>query len=182
MLESVRENFESKGYKFVADPRPNQLPPFLAGHTPDAIATSAHDNVIIEIKRRQSNEARASIAKLSRDLPPGSGWRYVLVYAGQDPDEFIELSRPKRSQIDEAIKEIHSLQESGHSRAALNECWSLLEALTRRLYPEDFRISLRPLRRSKPLSDWRWTGSLVTRTQNVSVLWVQFVIRSFMAI
>lgn len=145
MLESVRENFESKGYKFVADPRPNQLPPFLAGHKPDAIATSAYDNVIIEMKRRQSNEARASIAKLSRDLPPGSGWRYVLVYAGQDPDEFIELSRPKRSQIDEAIKEIHSLQESGHSRAALNECWSLLEAMGRRLYPEDIRISLRPL-------------------------------------
>jgi len=144
-LESVRQNFESKGYKFVADPRPDQLPPFLDGHLPDAIATNAHDHVIIEVKRRHTSQARVSIAELTRVIPPGSGWRYVLVYAGQDPDEFIELSRPKRSQIDEAIKEIHSLQEAGHSRAALTACWSLLEALARRLDPEDFNESRRPL-------------------------------------
>jgi len=144
-LESVRENFESKGYNFVADPRPDQLPPFLAGHLPDAIATNAHDHVIIEVKRRHPNQPRVSIAELTREIPPGSGWRYVLVYAGQDPDEFIELSRPKRSQIEEAIKEIHSLQEAGHSRAALTACWSLLEALARRLDPEDINASRRPL-------------------------------------
>jgi len=144
-LESVRENFESKGYRFIVDPRPDELPSFLGGHRPDAIATKEHDNVIIEVKPRPTGEARSSVAKLSRQVPPGSGWRYILVYAGQDPHDIIELSRPRKSQIDEALKEVHSLQEAGFDRAALIECWSLLEALARRLYAEDTTVSLRPL-------------------------------------
>lgn len=144
-LERLREDFEAKGYQFVLEPHRDQLPDFLGSYRPDAIAIGQHDKVIIEVKPPGSPQTSIPSAQLSQRIVPQNGWRYLLVYAGQDPSEFIELSRPQKSQIDDAIEEVRSLEQSGHIRAAMIECWSLLEALARRIYPEDIRFSMRPL-------------------------------------
>lgn len=144
-LERLREDFEAKGYQFLAEPGPTQTPEFLAGHIPDALALGQNDKVIIEIKRQGSREPRIPLAQLAEKVPRGSGWRYMLVYAGQDPSELIDFPRPNQSQVDQATKEARKLEQLGYTRAALLEAWSILEALARRIYPEDIRFSLRPL-------------------------------------
>ena len=144
-LERLREDFEAKGYQFFVEPGRDQRPEFLGDYLPDALAFGQNDKVIIEVKPHGSRGVKIPLAQLAQKVPPGSGWRYLLVYAGQDPSEVIDLPRPRQSQIDQATIEARKLEESGYTRAAMLESWSILEALARRLYPEDIRISLRPL-------------------------------------
>ncbi len=146
-LSRLRDDFEAKGYRFIIQPTPEDLPHFVKLRPPDAIAIGRDDvdKVIIEVKRVENRDAKAPMAEVDRDLAAKEGWRYLLVYAGQDPSEIVELSRPLKSQVDNAIDEVHSLEQSGYLRAAMLEGWSLLEALARRIYPHDIRVSLRPL-------------------------------------
>ena len=110
-LERLRDDFEAKGYQFVFEPQSDRLPDFLGRYKPDAIAIGPHDKVIIEVKQPGSRQIPA--APLSQKIASQSGWRYLLVYAGQDPSELIQLSRPQKSQVDRAIEEVRSLERSG---------------------------------------------------------------------
>ncbi|WP_428487348.1 hypothetical protein [Rhodopila sp.] len=144
-LERLRDDFRSKGYDFIIQPPIDQVPDFLGNRRPDALAIEPHDKVIIEVKQQGSPDPKLLLAQLSQTASSRSRWRYLLVYAGEDPSEIIELSRPRKSQVDQAIQETRSLEQLGHMRAAMVEGWSLLEALAQRLYPEDIRMSLKPL-------------------------------------
>lgn len=144
-LQRLRADFEAKGYQFLVQPDAAQIPDFLAGHKPDAIALGQNDKVIIDIKQPASRGTRIPLAQLAQAVPAGSGWRYLLVYAGQDPSEITDLPRPNQSQVVEATKEARKLEQLGYTRAAMLEAWSILEALARGLYPEDTRFSSRPL-------------------------------------
>jgi hypothetical protein len=145
VLQSLRADFEAKGYTFITDPSGDQLPEFLRAYRPDALAIGQHDKVIIEVQQQGARGPKVPLTRLSETTSSHTGWRYLLVYRGQDPSEIIELSRPQKFQIDAAIREGQALEHNGHTRAAMIEGWSVLEALARRLYPEDIRISLRPL-------------------------------------
>jgi uncharacterized protein YutE (UPF0331/DUF86 family) len=145
-LDKLRDDFISKGYKFEIEPDRQSLPGFLQKYQPDAIAIGKDetDKVIIEVKR-PNTRARVELAELTQEIAQKSGWRYMLVYTGQDPSEIIELSRPQKAQVDEAIKEVRALESAGFLKAAMLEGWSVLEALARRIYPSDIRVSLKPL-------------------------------------
>ena len=144
-LERLREDFEAKGYEFLVEPSRAQIPDFLADHVPDALALGQNDKVIIELKPKESRETKIPLAQLAQKVPSGSGWRYLLVYTGQDPSEIIDVPRSNQSQVDQATGEVRKLEQLGYAKAAMLEAWSILEALARRLYPEDIRFSLRPL-------------------------------------
>lgn len=145
-LDKLRADFEAKGYRFEVERARDLLPSFLQNSQPDAVAIAKDENdkVIIEV-RGSNSRAKVRLAELTQDLAEKSGWRYLLVYVGQDPSDIIELSWPEKSQIDEAIKEVVKLKDFGFQKAAMLEGWSVLEALARRLYKSDIRISLKPL-------------------------------------
>ncbi len=145
-LSRLRDDFEAKGYRFVLEPSSDELPNFLKAFRPDAVAFGPNntDKVIIEVKQ-QGSRPKIPVHQVDRAAAAQGGWRYLLVYQGQDPSEIIELPRPTKSQIDKAIEEVRGLERSGHLRAGMLEGWSLLEALARRIYPDDIRVTLKPL-------------------------------------
>jgi REase_AHJR-like len=145
-LEKLRTDFEAKGYRFEIEPTRDLLPSFLQNYQPDAVAIGKgeNDKVIIEV-RRPNTRAKVKLAELSQEMAEKNGWRYLLVYIGQDPSEIVELSRPEKFQVDEAIKEIRDLERAGFLKAAMLEGWAVLEALARRIYKSDIRVSLKPL-------------------------------------
>jgi len=145
-LEDLRKNFESRAYRFIEHPSEDEIPRFLDSYRPDALAFGEHDRVIIEIKipgGLRSN--KIDLAEIANRIPPNEDWRYVVVYAGQDPSEALDIPRSNKFQIDHAIKEVRELSAAGHDRAAMLQIWSVLEALARRIYPHDIRFTQRPL-------------------------------------
>ena len=144
-LEHLRTDFEAKGYRFVLQPTKDEIPDFLGSYRPDAVAFGDRDRVIIEVKGRETRRNKIPLAEVARRVPQGSGWRYLLVYAGQDSSEVVDIPRPSKRQVDQAIKEARELMETGHNRAAMLELWSILEALTRRIYSDNILVSLKPL-------------------------------------
>ncbi|MFC0409690.1 hypothetical protein [Roseomonas elaeocarpi] len=146
-LIKVGNDFISKGYDFLINPSDAELPDFLKPYRPDALAISksGEDKVIIEIKGRNSRRLKVPLTEIDSTAANKSGWRYLLIYTGQDPSDIIDLPRPSKSQIKEALGEVKSLSSSGYSKAAILEGWSILEALARSIYPANITTSLRPL-------------------------------------
>ncbi len=62
--KTVARRYKSLGYDVVEHPAPDRLPSFLRGVTPDIVARSDSDNVIIEVKRHASLKGSNDLAAI----------------------------------------------------------------------------------------------------------------------
>lgn len=78
-LRSIARRYERGGYRVTLPQRADDLPAFLRDFTPDLIAESESDRVVIEVKAsdavRGANELREMAERVSRE----PGWRFELV-------------------------------------------------------------------------------------------------------
>jgi REase_AHJR-like len=133
-LDAVKQQYVRKGYRFIVEPDRADIPKFLEGISPDALAISNGDKVIFEVKSsRQSAEKSRQVAFLAREVPKHSGWRFELVLAGSEGEMTDKQSEPTLSTIDQEISRSQGLLQAGDPKLALITGWALLEAVSRRL-------------------------------------------------
>jgi len=135
-LERLRKNFEVKGYQFIEKPTGDQVPDFLRGYIPDALALGPNENIVIEVKRRRARASDITLAHLAQRVSAQDGWRFIVIYPGEDAGDAVKLKRAGRTEIDQALNDARSLEASGFHRHAFVAIWSILEALARRLHLE----------------------------------------------
>jgi hypothetical protein len=83
----VAASYRKDGYKVSVLPRPDALPPFLAGSAPDVIAERADDRVVVEIKQAGFLKGANDLVDLAQRVDAQAGWRLELVtFKGRDPD------------------------------------------------------------------------------------------------
>ncbi len=142
-LSRLQADLEAKGYSFVAHPSADQIPEFLRGHRPDAIAVSAagETKYYIEIKSSESEGSKIPLHAIDREAAGREGWVYLLIYSPKHLSLSTLLPRAEKSQVSAIINEVRKLQEAGHKRAALLEGWAALEAVARRIYKADVRVA-----------------------------------------
>ncbi|MDP3896472.1 MAG: hypothetical protein Q8Q62_07335 [Mesorhizobium sp.] len=133
-LESMRSHYEESGYTFIVHPQSTQLPEFLAGYLPDAIACRPGENIAIELKSRASanQQSLQRIGKLFEGRPD---WKLTVAYMGNaaiDAHILPVLSRPT---VLEQVEDVELLMEQGNLRAAFMLAWSLLEAALNSVRP-----------------------------------------------
>lgn len=134
VLERLRRQYESRGYKFLAEQNRSDIPKFLEGYIPDAIAIGTDEKVIIEVKStEQSANQSATVRFLASEVPKHKGWRFDLVVADTGTKAGDLSSEPDVQQLRAELKKITNLVESDDHKAALVLAWALLEAVTRRL-------------------------------------------------
>lgn len=92
-LKELESDFSRKGYSVLVNPRRTDLPEFLRkiDSSPDLIATSPDDNIVVEIKSRKSIKADFKLAMLAEAVNANKNWKFMLVYT--NPKTQIE-SRP----------------------------------------------------------------------------------------
>lgn len=144
-LEHLRKNFEVKGYQFIENPTGSQVPDFLRGYRPDALALGPNENVVIEVKQRKARASDVTLAHLAQRVSAQDGWRFIVVYSGEDEGDAVKLKRAGKIEIDQALNDARSLEAFGFHRHAFVAIWSILEALARRLYSEDKTSLFGPL-------------------------------------
>ena len=135
-LESLRADYESRGYKFIIHPAPSDLPEFFATYAPDAIATRSDKNVAIELKSRANSAAQQSLQEIRQLFEGRPNWQFRVVYAGGDGTSAPYLPIPSRASVLARLGEVDAAINDGRIRAAFMDGWSLLEAALNSARPE----------------------------------------------
>lgn len=127
-LEILRSRYESEGYAFVAEPAADQLPQFMAGYRPDAIAEKPGQNVAIEIKHRQSLANQRRLQEIRRLFDGQSNWQLHVFFSGDKQPQSIAIPVATEEAILNRKNELQALATTGHLQPAFVMAWSLLEA------------------------------------------------------
>lgn len=127
LLEVVRE-YQSKGYGVELETK--KFPSPFQQFSPDLIAVSNDDSVVVEVVSKQSIGNRERLESLSRLVQTMPGWRFELIVTNpqQQFREDISLDEIK-NRLTQAIQ----LDRQGISSMALLGAWSATEALLRRV-------------------------------------------------
>lgn len=133
LLENLRARYENEGYKFVAHPSVDDLPSFLRGYQPDAVAKKSGRNVAIELKKKQSAYNERKISEIRQLFEGRSDWQFQVVFLGEDPLQSVNIPATSPSEVLGRTDEVRELAAKGHHRAAFIVAWALLEAALRAL-------------------------------------------------
>jgi len=78
VLELLRNRYESEGFSFIEHPAPANLPAFMHGYRPDALALGEGKSIVIEVKLRKDPAPKRTcrqLANVSKDnLVGSSAW------------------------------------------------------------------------------------------------------------
>jgi hypothetical protein len=130
-LDHIRGRYEAEGYRFLVKPSRSDVPRFLEGFEPNAIALKGDGGVVIEVKS-SGTAARSPIVEfLAREVPKHEGWRFELVLADREGIEPTLSLQPTKGEILSRLDEVESLIKRGNQQAALLYAWALLEAAVR---------------------------------------------------
>lgn len=131
VLDELEPRWQRQGYRLVRRPARDELPPFLNGFQPDAIAIGATPSLVIEIVNPRSKATRAKVTQLSSLFENQDEWKLEVVYA---PSELGEISISSQDDIRQALDDSVQLLDI-EPRAALLLVWAALEAAARHLHP-----------------------------------------------
>lgn len=132
-LEQLAAEYAARGYTFIPDPSPDQLPDFLGSYRPDAIARKSGVSAAIEIRQRSGQGPRADrpLTEIRRLFEGRPDWRFTVAYMASDPLRAIRIAPPKPAALRARTDEVRALLEAGQRRGAFVLSWSLLEAAFR---------------------------------------------------
>lgn len=140
VLDELEPRWRSRGYTLVREPSASQLPSFLRGFRPDAIAIGATPSLVIEVLQTRGKPADTKVRQLQSLFTGHDDWRLEVVYLVPDgaPLQTVALQ-----DIRSALRQSRLLMES-EPRAALLMAWATLEAIGRVLEPDLASRSLAP--------------------------------------
>jgi uncharacterized protein YutE (UPF0331/DUF86 family) len=149
VLALLRNQYEGEGYSFIEHPDVGNLPPFMEGYRPDALALGPNKSIAIEVKLRRDPRAENKLRAISERFKGQPLWEFRVVYGDEVEDEPISAPSPK--QIKEHIEEAETLLAQNHPRAALVLGWAAIEGIARTLSPDFPSAGSRTMRQAVEL-------------------------------
>lgn len=131
VLDKYEAHLKERGYRLNRRPRGADVPDFLGGFLPDAIATGRTPSLLIEVIRKGAPHAEEKVRRLNMLLRDRDDWRLEVLYSGETQ---VSLQASPSDAIDELLSSARRLAVP-ETRASLLLTWSGLEALARRLEP-----------------------------------------------
>jgi hypothetical protein len=140
-LDAFEPLWRKKGYTLVREPSQDELPGFLKGFHPDAIAVGVKPSLAIEVVGGQGAAAEDKIRRLRAAFEGRDDWRLEVVYVGPDG---APLAPASRTEVLATLRRAKVLADSEPAAAFLMG-WATLEAIARILQPEPASRSLAAL-------------------------------------
>ena len=132
-LSEISADYESRGYRVSLRPAPDDLPEFLKPFHPPLVATSADDNVVVEVRAWPRMEPDW-LTHLAEAVESESGWRLELSTVSHPvaPDVPSQEDLATDEQVNRLLASAEELSSNGQIEAAVMLAWSALETLLRR--------------------------------------------------
>ena len=131
-LDIYEPIWRKKGYTVIRQPSADQLPDFLKGLRPDAIATGPQPSMVIEVATGERPAKLSRMQRLSSALAGKNGWEFSVIWVGSDDGPVKPASLEA---IASALRSASTLIES-EPEAALLLAWAAIEAVGRWLEPQ----------------------------------------------
>lgn len=126
-LDQLEPQLVRQGYRLVRNPSKADLPAFVEGYVPDAIAIGKDPKIALEIKGQGSEAAEGKVARIRQLFQEQGDWIFQVYYFSST--EPVVMTLP-RDTLDEQMTKISQLAET-HVQAAFILAWSVLEAAVR---------------------------------------------------
>lgn len=108
--KAVARKYKSLGYDVTERPTPDLLPEFLQGMTPDVVARSESDNVVIEVKRHAALKGSNDLVNLADRISKHPNWRFELVVLDDDENDWAPTSGVLFEQMLESARHASSMK------------------------------------------------------------------------
>jgi REase_AHJR-like len=135
-LNILADRYQTRGFKVVLRPRPDDLPPFAKDFKVEILATGPETNVLASVKATAEElEADPNILRYSEIIEKQPGWRFDLFVLGPEqglPKKEPPPSEPSEDDIRQALDEVERMLQAGFVTSAFAAAWSALEAAMRR--------------------------------------------------
>ena len=156
ILDRVRANMTAQGYDVVVHPSKLQLPDFLQGLRPDAIASRGSENVLIEVVSR-SRGTENKIRRYREAISGQDSWTLQTVWtSGHSVPS--KLAAPTRKVIEDRLKDIRELIDRESFDAAMLVSWATLEGAARNLIQSSVERPQSPRRLIEQLEKYGLVG------------------------
>src|SRR5215470_5597565 len=134
-LQEIAAEYEARGYEVLVEPRPEQLPEFLAGFRPDLVASGPNESVVVEVKVGTRTAASERFRELAETIQRQPGWRFSLVVIDPRSDEVAPPTQQllDRQAIVDRLGRANELLKTGATDAAFLLMWVAVEALLRHI-------------------------------------------------
>ena len=140
VLDELEPRWRKLGYTLVREPSRDQLPAFLRGFRPDAIAIGATPSLVIEVLQTRGGSAETKVRQLRSLFKGHEDWRLEVVYVSPNG---APLQAVTSEDIRAALRQVRLLTKR-EPRAGLLMAWATLEAIGRVLEPNLASRSLSP--------------------------------------
>lgn len=131
ILDEFEPQLLKRGYRLVREPSVDQLPDFLRGVRPDAIAVGANPSLLIEVLRSHGGSSATRVRQLRSLLSGHDDWRLEVLYLSPGGTQVTIVTLET---IQDALQQARALA-GREPRAGLLLAWSTLEAVVRTLEP-----------------------------------------------
>jgi hypothetical protein len=141
-LDEATRRLETEGYAVRRSPADGDLPAFLAGAHPHAIATGRWPHLVVEVMDGAASEVAQAekLQQLGALVQGHPEWRLEVVRAGAPA---VQPAAAYVAEIRRRLKTVRKLARSDRP-AAMVMAWSLLEAEARVLEPDRAARTLTP--------------------------------------
>ena len=135
-VAELAAEYERKGYLVTRPQRPQDTPEFLRklGYTPDLIAKSKDETLIIEVKSRETSATLASLSQIAESVNARPGWQFVLVFTNPRSTPS-SPQRPSPDKVTTLLEKSRALRYESHphNEAAFLFAWAAIETALRTL-------------------------------------------------
>lgn len=126
-LDQLEPQLMRRGYRLIRRPTKADLPSFIEGYIPDAIAVGQSPNIAVEIKSSGNPKIERNLAHLRKLFEGRNDWSLQVYYF----DSLIPVVAALPSdKLDNIVETVANLSNQ-NSQAAFLLAWSLLEASAR---------------------------------------------------
>lgn len=133
LVRLVAKELEEDGYAVFLEPSPDLIPFSLLGYRPDVLATKADDNLIVEIKSRESPQSATRYRDVLRIIESHPGWRFLVKTSAElttngraDVDGLNDASA-----IEDYVRKAERVASTGACDLAVPYLWNAIVALLR---------------------------------------------------
>jgi uncharacterized protein YutE (UPF0331/DUF86 family) len=140
-IKEIVNEYSQKGYTVFSNTNISSIPNFLRNFSPDIIAISDNDKVVIEVKTKYSLSKSKDLEDLANLINQQEGWRFELVIVSSHEKQDKESKELTINEIINMINDAEKLLNNHHVRASYILTWSSIEAIARKKLKSENIIS-----------------------------------------
>ncbi|HFJ9378300.1 hypothetical protein [Bacillus thuringiensis] len=130
-IKEVANQYIQKGYTVFIDPVSHDIPDFLKNFSPDIIAISNDDKVIIEVKSKTTLIHSKELESMANLINQQDGWRFELVVTNSKNLENENQEELSLNAVINMLTEAEKLLEYDFLNASFIIAWSAFETVVR---------------------------------------------------